>query len=351
MIENESPPVFVETVCWRNGCVRILDQTRLPAEEVYLDLGTVDEVIAAIQTLAVRGAPAIGVAGALGVALAARLALHTRPANADAMMELLLADARSLADARPTAVNLAWAVERTVRVARGFAALQATPEEIAVQCLAEAEIILREDLERSAEMTRAGAAILPQSARVMTHCNTGGLATAGGGTALGVVLAAQRLGKEMFVYVDETRPLLQGARLTAWELAKAGIPYVIQCDGAAAWTLRTQSVDAVLVGADRIARNGDAANKIGTFSLALAAADAGVPFYVVAPRSTFDLDLETGEEIPIEERKEEEVVRFHGTPCAPPDARAWNPAFDVTPHRLIAGWITERGVERPPFHD
>jgi methylthioribose-1-phosphate isomerase len=342
-------PVFTETVRWNAGAVRILDQRLLPGEEVYRDLRTVSEVVDAIQTLAVRGAPAIGVAGAFGVALAAGLALQRRPADPGALLRELLPEAERIAEARPTAVNLAWAVERTVRAARGVAAVGGVPEELVHQCLAEAEAILREDLERSARMGRAGLAILPDRARVVTHCNTGGLATAGGGTALGVVLAAHRAGKDVFVYVDETRPLLQGARLTAWELGRAGIPYAIQCDGAAAWTLRTERIDAVLVGADRIARNGDTANKIGTFALALGAADAGVPFYVVAPRSTFDPDAATGAEIPIEQRPGSEVLALHGAEHAPRGAAAWNPAFDVTPARLISGWITERGVERPPF--
>jgi len=335
---------ILETVRWRDGAVRILDQTRLPREEAYLELRTVDALIDAIRTLAVRGAPAIGVAGGLGVALSAAAFEGDDPARLCAHVD---ASAARIAAARPTAVNLRWACERTRGAAR--AAGPGEAGEIRARVLAEALAILEEDLALSASMARHGVALLPDEGRVITHCNTGGLATAGGGTALGVVLEACRRGKRLFVHVDETRPLLQGARLTAWELARAGIPFAVQCDGAAAWRMQTGAVDAVLVGADRIAANGDTANKVGTLGLALAAQAYGVPFYVVAPRSSFDLTLADGEAIPIEERDSSEITEWQGVTWCPPGTPAWNPAFDVTPARLIRGWVTELGVERPPF--
>ncbi len=340
---------LLETVRWNGGRVRILDQTRLPEAEVYLDLETVPELIHAIQTLAVRGAPALGVAGAYGLAMA----LHQSTASdASSLHAAIESERERLAEARPTAVNLRWAIDRVRAVAH--AALQRTAlqntatREVAARALAEAHLILEEDLELSERMAAHGFDLLPDGARVFTHCNTGGLATGGGGTALGVVLSAFARGKRLFVHVGETRPLGQGARLTAWELARAGIPHAVHCDGAGAWLLKSERAHAVLVGADRIAANGDTANKIGTYALALAAREAGTPLYVVAPRSSFDLSLVDGAEIPIEERSAEEVteVRPGWSPLA---TAARNPAFDVTPAALIAGWVTERGIERPPF--
>lgn len=335
----------LETVRWRDGKVRVIDQTALPWQERYLELATVPEVIDAIQRLVVRGAPAIGVAGALGLALAARAAAET---NAGEFLRRLESARTALAAARPTAVNLRWALDRCLlRV--GAEVGRNDVRTLASLLLLEAERILEEDLALSRAMAEHGVPLLPETGSVLTHCNTGGLATAGGGTALGVVLHGAALGKRLFVHVDETRPLLQGARLTAWELARAGIPHAVNCDGAAAWILKTARVDAVLVGADRIAANGDTANKVGTLGVALAARAYGVPFYVVAPRSSFDLTIATGDEIPIEERAPEEVTHLGGVALAPPGAGARNPAFDVTPSDCIAGWVTERGVERPPF--
>lgn len=332
----------LRTVEWGDGVVRAIDQTLLPGEERYLELRTSEEVGAAILRLAIRGAPAIGVAGAYGTALAAQ----PEPGEtAVAHTARVSAACQALAAVRPTAVNLTWAVERTWRAAR----VAEAPAERAERALAEAHRIRDEDLELSRRMAEHGLAILPDPARVVTHCNTGGLATAGGGTALGIVLAGARVGRRFVVHVDETRPLLQGARLNGWELERAGIPYVVQCDGAAAFALARFAFDAALVGADRVAANGDTANKIGTYALALAARAHGVPFYVVAPRSSFDLALATGAEIRIEERDPEEVRSFRGTPAAPAEAAAFNPAFDITPAGLVTAWITERGVERPPF--
>ncbi len=327
---------FVQTVAWVDEQLRLIDQTQLPDKEVFLDLSTTDELIAAIRRLSVRGAPAIGVAGAFGVALAAR------QANGDETE--FRKNAESVRASRPTAVNLAWAVDRTLAFA-----LNGHADDWERRAVEEAQRILDEDLDLSRRMAEHGLTVLPDPATVLTHCNTGGLATAGGGTALGVVLEAGRRGRSVSVFVDETRPLLQGARLNTWELERVGIPYQLQCDGAAASTLASGRVDVVLVGADRIAANGDAANKIGTFAVALAARHANVPFYVVAPRSTFDLSLASGTDIPIEQRPAEEVRSFRSAAAAPANARVWNPAFDVTPAEFITGWISERGVERPPF--
>jgi len=337
---------LLETVRWREGRVRILDQRRLPRAEIYLDLGTVEEVIEAIRTLAVRGAPAIGVAGGFAVALAAR---QLEGRSVEESLDRLQREADRIIEARPTAVNLRWACLRVVAAARRSGAAGGSIEVVREAAGEEAQRILDEDLALSVAMARHGAALLPAEGRVVTHCNTGGLATAGGGTALAVVLEAHRQGKRLFVHVDETRPLLQGARLTAWELARAGIPFAVQCDGAAAWLLRTHTVHAALVGADRVAANGDTANKIGTLALALAARAFGVPFYVVAPRSSFDPAIPDGSAIPIEERAAEEVRCWEGVPAAPDGASVWNPAFDVTPAELVTAWVTERGVERPPF--
>jgi methylthioribose-1-phosphate isomerase len=337
---------ILETVRWREGKVRILDQTLLPEREVYSDLETVEEIIQAIATLAVRGAPAIGVAGAYGVALAAaeiaaRCEPGLPPEPAD-FAESLARRAELIAKARPTAVNLQWACDRVMKAVREAGAGVSS----ARVALTEADRILAEDLALSRRMASHGATLLPEKGRVVSHCNTGGLATGGGGTALSLVFEAVAQGKEIFVHVDETRPLLQGARLTAWELARAGIPYAVQCDGAAAWLMKTHRIDAVLVGADRIAANGDTANKIGTLHLALAAREYGVPFYVVAPSSSFDGSLASGDLIPIEERPEHEVLSWAGRSVTPAGARAWNPAFDVTPARLITAWVSEEGVER-----
>ncbi len=378
---SETTPVL-ETVRWNDGAVRILDQRRLPLEEIYVDLESVDELIEAIRVLAVRGAPAIGVAGAFGIALAAR---EIDASSIEDLMRELRAKGEALMRARPTAVNLRWAAERVLaRVERCAANPPARPggsgaagrsdrrqpstdsgagrggsspadplDRLREEALDEAERILQEDLALSQAMAAHGLGLLPDPGsnptRVISHCNTGGLATAGGGTALGIVLEGARRGRRFFVHVDETRPLLQGARLTTWELERAGVPYAVHCDGAAAWLMRTERIHACLVGADRIAANGDTANKIGTLGLALAARAFGVPFYVVAPRSSFDLSLSGGDAIPIERRDDREVLEWGGIRIAPRAGTAWNPAFDVTPAALVTAWVTERGVEHPPF--
>lgn len=338
------------TIAWSPDppAVRILDQTRLPSAEVFLDLTEVDSLCEAIAMLRVRGAPAIGIAGAYGVALAALRAAARDEASADARVEDAAARLRSV---RPTATNLAWGVARVRQRYRDARTQGKAPLAAATAALAEAGAIHEEDLEASRAMGRAGAALVPQGGRVLTHCNTGGLATGGLGTALAVVFEAARAGREPSVFVDETRPLLQGARLTAWELGREGIAATLIVDGAAAWLMASRGVDLVLVGADRIAANGDTANKVGTYGLAVAAARHRVPFYVVAPLSTFDANIAGGSEIPVEERAAEEVRSILEIPIAPRTVPVWNPAFDVTPAELIAGWVTERGILRPPFRN
>ncbi len=335
------------TVDYEQGAVLLLDQTRLPHEVVQLRCTTVEELVEAIRSLSVRGAPAIGVAAAHGVTLAADRLLERGMDGPELLAELQEAVDR-LEASRPTAVNLHWALRRMRAVLE-----EAVPGggDLRERLHREAVAIHEEDVRLCEAMGRHGAELLPERAVVLTHCNTGALATVGIGTALGVVYAAVEQGKQVEVIVDETRPLLQGARLNTWELAEHGIAATLICDGAAGWTLATRRVDAVLVGADRIARNGDVANKIGTYPLAVLAHRHGVPFYVVAPYSTLDLDLATGEEIPIEEREAGEVTACRGHAVARDGTAAFNPAFDVTPHELIAGIVTERGVVREPYEE
>jgi len=323
---NETKNEPLEAVWWDGDAVGFIDQRALPHELVYGRATSVSEIVQAIATLAVRGAPCIGVFGAYGVALARRLTSGTEFADASARIRA----------ARPTAVNLAWAVDR-VLAAPGEAYLEA------------ARAIHDEQHAVDRAIGEHGAALLPAVGSVLTHCNTGGLATAGEGTALGVIIAAHRLGKQIHVYVDETRPLLQGARLTTYELALAGVPATLIADVAAAATMREEKIAAVIVGADRIATNGDTANKIGTYQVAIAAAHHGIPFYVAAPRSTIDFTLASGDGIAIEQRGADEVRTFGGTPTAPADVAVYNPAFDVTPGHLIAGIVTEYGVARAPY--
>jgi methylthioribose-1-phosphate isomerase len=311
--------------------VRLLDQKRLPAEEAWLELATADEVAAAIRDLTVRGAPAIGVAAAYGLAAEAR-----RGADVPRLREA----AELLAHARPTAVNLSWAVRRmSRRFGLGPAAV-----------LAEAHAIRDEDEAACRRIGALGAPLIPPRARVLTHCNAGALATAGYGTALGVVRAAIESGNAISVFADETRPFLQGARLTAWELHRDGIPVTVLTDGMAGWLMSRGEIACVVVGADRIAANGDVANKIGTYALAVLAAHHSLPFYVAAPWSTVDLETRSGAEIPIEERGGDEVVTMAGQRIAPVGVPARYPAFDVTPAALVTAIVTERGVVRLPFH-
>jgi methylthioribose-1-phosphate isomerase len=322
--------------------VRILDQRELPARETYRDLRTVDEVHDAILTLAVRGAPAIGIAGAMGMTLA----IDGAERCADEVINHL-ADAHArIRAARPTAVNLAWAVDRMMDAARAAAR---DGVDVAGVLRAEATGILEEDRAMCRRIGEHGATLIPDGARVLTHCNAGALATGGMGTALAAIYVAVEQGKQVEVFADETRPLLQGSRLTAWELSRAGIPVTVLVDGAAASLMAQDKVDLCIVGADRIAANGDVANKIGTFGVALAAKHHGIPFYVAAPASTFDAATRSGSDIHIEQRSADEVRCGFGSLIAPADVPVFNPAFDVTPAGVITAIVSDRGIHKPPF--
>ncbi len=334
----------MRTVEWREDKVCLIDQRVLPAEYRVLQLETPEEVAWAIRDMAVRGAPAIGAAAAFGLAMAARRSpAHDRPG----LWRDLEEAAAVLRAARPTAVNLTWALQRVLN----RIAAESDPEAMRAAALAEAQAIADEDVAINRRLGEIGAALIPDGATILHHCNTGALATVDYGTALGVIRTAHEQGKRIHVLVDETRPLLQGARLTAWELQQLGIPFTLIADNAAGHFLRTGQVDIVLVGADRVAANGDVANKIGTYKLAVVAKESGVPFYPCVPTSTIDLNTPTGDDIPIEERPPEEVtdLTFRGKPIAPAGVRVANPAFDITPHRYVTGIITENGIAYPPF--
>ncbi len=340
-----TPSVPFATIEWLGdwrGCARIIDQTRLPGELVYIDIQSATEMCAAIRKLAVRGAPALGVAGGFGVVLGLRDAQSPDPS---ALLGNLDRVARQVASARPTAVNLSWGVERVAAAVRRSAPLSV--EGLIEGALAEAKSILEEDRAMCAAMGRIGGSLVHEGGRFLTHCNAGALATGGMGTALSVFFSAHREGRKFRVFADETRPLLQGARLTAWELLHAGIDVTLITDSMAGHVMKSIGIDRIFVGADRIARNGDTANKIGTYSVAVLAKEHGVPFWVVAPSSTFDLRLQSGAEIEIGERDPSEVTEGFGSRTAPAGVKVFNPAFDVTPARLIAGIVTERGLISP----
>ncbi len=337
------PPVPVVDLAAGGDAVRLLDQTRLPAAETYLELRTRAELVEAIRMLRVRGAPAIGVAGALGLAV-----LAGRAAVAGDFEAQVAADAQALRSARPTAVNLAWAVDRTLAAGAARGAGNA-PAARAARMRDEAVRIRDEDRAMCDAIGRHGATLLRDGMRILTHCNAGALATAGIGTALAPVYVAHAAGLALHVWADETRPLLQGARLTAWELARAGVSVAVCTDGMAASLMRAGQVDLVLVGADRIAANGDVANKIGTYGVAVAARHHGIPFVVAAPRSTIDPATPDGDAIEIEQRDADEVRALHGLPLAPPDVAVHNPAFDITPAPLVTAIVTDAGVQHPPF--
>ncbi len=335
-----------ETIRWAQGRVVMIDQTRLPLAEVYVEATTPAAVADAIRTMVIRGAPAIGIAAAMGVALAA---VQSPARDFPALRAELAAAAQMLGATRPTAVNLFWALERMLRRAD---ALGAAPlDAVRAALVTEAQAIHAEDVAACRAMGRFGAALLPDSATVLTHCNAGALATGGYGTALGVIRAAVEAGKRIRVFADETRPFLQGARLTAWELQKDGIDVTLITDNMAGHFLSRGAIDAVIVGTDRTVQNGDVANKIGTYGVAVLAHENGVPFYVAAPTSTLDLSLPDGAAIPIEERDPREVAEFGGVRVAPPGIAARHPAFDVTPARYVSAIITERGVARPPYRE
>jgi methylthioribose-1-phosphate isomerase len=329
---------MIETIQWTSAGVVMIDQTRLPREETYVTCTTYREVADAIRTMVIRGAPAIGVAAAMGIALG------MCNAGSDAEFEEICA---TLAATRPTAVNLFWAIDR---MRRRYQELRGTPlPELRQKLIEEAQRIRLDDIAINECIGRNGADLVPDNKTVLTHCNAGALATAGYGTALGVVRAAVASGKHIDVYADETRPFLQGARLTVWELQHDGIPATLITDNMAGHFLHSGRIGCVVVGADRIAANGDVANKIGTYSVAVLAHENGVPFYVAAPVSTLDLTLASGGQIPIEQRASSEVTHVFGVAVAPEGTEVQNPAFDVTPHRYVTAIITERGVARAPY--
>jgi methylthioribose-1-phosphate isomerase len=339
---------MIKTIEWTEDGVVMIDQRLLPAEEVYPIFRTYEEVAGAIKDMVIRGAPAIGVAAAMGIALG------TRDTKADDLDEFDPAFARIcevMRATRPTAVNLFWAIERMRDLYARLKRDKRSLAEIRGLLIDEAKRMHEEDVEANRELGRFGAELIPDGATVLTHCNAGALATAGYGTALGVIRAAAEAGKKVAVFADETRPFLQGARLTAWELQKEKIPVTLITDNMAGHFMKSGRIDCVIVGADRIAANGDTANKIGTYSVAVLAKENDLPFYVAAPVSTLDLSLESGDQIPIEERDGREVTHIKGAQLAPQGIEIANPAFDVTPHRYIAAIITERGVARPPFQE
>jgi methylthioribose-1-phosphate isomerase len=320
----------------------MLDQTRLPQAEVYLELTRYRDVASAIKELKIRGAPAIGVAGAYGIALGA---LNIRAKSRDDFIARFRKVSQTITATRPTARNLFCAAERMERVVRRGQDI----DRIKKALVQEAIQIHHEEIEATRKLSEFGAELIEDGSTILTHCNTGPLATTGYGTALGVIIRAKELGKRVKVFVDETRPLLQGARLTTWELKKAGIPFTLITDSMAGYFMSRGEVDCIIVGADRIAANGDTANKIGTYTLAVLAKEHGLPFYVAAPTTTIDLSLKSGRETPIEQRRAEEVTHIQGISIAPDGTQVANPAFDVTPHKYITALITERGIIRKPF--
>jgi methylthioribose-1-phosphate isomerase len=327
---------MVETIQWTSEGVVMIDQTRLPREEAYVTCRTYGEVADAIRSMVIRGAPAIGVAAAMGVALGVLR-------SGDRFEDIC----DTLARTRPTAVNLFWAIDRMKRL---YESLRDRPiDEIRARLVSEAQQIRLEDIAINQAIGHNGAPLVPDGKTILTHCNAGALATAGYGTALGVVRAAVAAGKKVDVFADETRPFLQGARLTVWELQQDGIAATLITDNMAGHFLKSGRIGCVVVGADRIAANGDVANKVGTYSVAVLAKENGVPFFVAAPISTLDLTLASGDEIPIEQRAASEVTHVFGVQVAPDDTRVENPAFDVTPNRYVTAIITERGVARAPY--
>lgn len=334
----------VTTIKWVNGKVRMIDQTKLPQELVYLEIDDVENLGEAIKSLRVRGAPAIGIAGAFGVVLGIQ---NFKGEDKAPFFKKLKDTADYLLTTRPTAVNLSWAINRMKRVAEKYSDKSIT--QIKERLLQEALKIWEEDREICRRIGKHGAKLIKDGFNILTHCNTGALATADYGTALGVIFAAKEEGKRVRVFADETRPLLQGARLNVWELMNEGIDVTLICDNTAAFVMQQNKINCVIVGADRIARNGDTANKIGTYNLAVLAEKHTIPFYVAAPFSTIDFNIKNGSEIPIEERAPEEITEGFGKRTAPAGAKVYSPAFDVTPHELITAIITEQGVIEPPF--
>src|SRR5437870_3869890 len=335
---------MAKTLEWTESGIRFIDQRRLPTEEVYVTCATYEQVAEAIRSMTVRGAPAIGVAAAMGIALGMRASSADAPAGLRRDFERI---AETLAATRPTAVNLFWAIDRMRR--RFEQAINRSPDQIKQALIKEAQQMYVEDIAACEAMGRHGATLLPASGGVLTHCNAGALATCGYGTALGVIRAAVEQGKKIHVYADETRPFLQGSRLTAWELMKDGIPTTVISDNMAGAMMKQGKIGAIVVGADRIAANGDVANKIGTYMLAVLAKEHGIPFYVAAPFSTVDLDTPDGSRIPIEQRNPREVTHIAGKQMVPDGTEVENPAFDVTPAKYVSAIVTEKGIARAPY--
>ena len=335
----------MDTMYWKDDSLYLLDQTRLPVEVTYVKLETYDQVAEAIKTMKVRGAPAIGAAAAYGMALGA-----LKYTGSEKDIEQYLRNVyETLKATRPTAVNLFWALDR---MWKRLQKVENKAKDIIFNALIdEANAIFQEDIELNKKIGKYGLEVVPDNATILTHCNAGALATAGYGTALGVVRAAHEAGKLKMVYADETRPLLQGARLTAFELMEDGIDVTLICDNMAGYVMSLGLVDLIVVGADRVTANGDVANKIGTYSLAILAKEHGIPFYVAAPYSTIDLNLKSGKDIPIEERNPDEVRKIGNQLIAPKRVKVFNPAFDVTPARYITGIITDKGIVRPPYKE
>jgi methylthioribose-1-phosphate isomerase len=339
---------MLPTIHWTDDAVVMIDQRKLPASEVYVTCRTANEVAKAIKTMVIRGAPAIGVAAAMGIALGMR---RSKATGTKQFATEFQKTCDLMAGTRPTAVNLFWAIDCMKKVFAEAAQGGCSVDEIKARLTAEAQRIHDEDVASCKAMGAHGATLVPDSARILTHCNAGALATAGYGTALGVIRAASEQGKKIAVLADETRPFLQGARLTAWELVKDGIDTTVITDNMAGAMMHLGHVDLVVVGADRIAANGDTANKVGTYSVAVLAKEHGIPFYVAAPISTVDLNTPDGSGIPIEERNDREVTHVGSSKLTPAGARIRNPAFDVTPAKYITAIITERGIARAPFQE
>ena len=335
---------MIKTISWKNNSVILIDQKVLPVTERYVTCRSYREIISAIKDLTVRGAPAIGVAAAMGAALGALRVPSLPPVK---FRRKFIAICAEIARARPTARNLFWALERMKK--RLDQAIETGQNNLVKELVDEAKRIYAEDIEANRQMGKYGRALLISGDNILTHCNAGALATAGYGTALGVIRAAHEQGKKLHVYVDETRPVLQGARLTAWELKKEKIPFTLITDNMAGFLMSKGKIDKIIVGADRIAANGDTANKIGTYSLAVLAQAHRILFYVAAPLSTIDVSLKTGAAIPIEERKSEEVTCLRGVRSAPKGIKVYNPAFDITPAEYITAIITEKGIIRKPY--
>lgn len=334
----------MKSIEWLGNKVRFIDQTELPLNEVYIETSELSVLTDAIIALKVRGAPLLGISAAYGILLGVQ---SGKKSNKEKFLQLFEDAASAISSTRPTAKNLFWALERMRNILRLNS--QENGETLFDKLETEAKAIYDEDRLMCEAIGKLGAGLIPDGANILTHCNTGALATGGIGTAFGAIVTAHNARKKISVYVDETRPLLQGARLTMWELQKAGIPSTLIADNAAAWTIRSKKIDLIIVGADRIAANGDTANKIGTYNLALLAKEHHIPFYVAAPTSTIDMSIQNGEQIKIEERNADEIINGFGRQVAPNDTKVFSPAFDVTPNELISAIITEKGVLRFPF--